>query len=107
MHTANLDKYSLHCLECHGRHGDPDSTRVDANLILRHAGERMNHPIGRDYARAARFGGYRPVSQLSRHVLLPGGMISCVSCHKGYSREHGGLLRDNRGSALCLECHDL
>jgi predicted CXXCH cytochrome family protein len=103
----NLDGYSLQCLECHGRHGDPDAARIDANRILRHAGDRMNHPIGRDYARAVRFGGYRPMNLLSRQVLLPGGMISCVSCHKGYSREHGALVRDNRGSALCMECHDL
>lgn len=102
-----LDHYSLQCLGCHGQHGEADIGPIDRNGVLRHANGRMNHPIARHYASASRFGGFRPQALLSKKILLPGGQISCVSCHLGYSKEHGKLVIANQRSALCLECHDL
>jgi predicted CXXCH cytochrome family protein len=67
----------------------------------------MNHPIARNYTNASRFGGFRPQAMLSKHILLPNGQISCVSCHLGYSKDHGKLVISNQRSALCMECHDL
>ena len=37
----------------------------------------------------------------------PDGGIGCVSCHAGYSAEHGGLVLPATGSGLCYACHDL
>jgi predicted CXXCH cytochrome family protein len=107
MPPQGLDPFSLQCLGCHGQQGDGDSSLIDRNLVLRHARGNMNHPIARNYAAASRFGGFRSPSQLSRKILLPAGQLSCVSCHLGYSKEHGKLVMQNQRSALCLECHEI
>ena len=94
------DRASANCMGCHEDHADRAATG--------HGGGPANHPIGMDYREARRRQGvYKPVSRLPRHVLLPGGKVSCVSCHRGYSRRHGTLAVANKGSELCLSCHDL
>lgn len=102
-----LDAYSLQCLGCHGQHGEADGGAIDRNGILRHASGRMNHPIARDYTAASRFGHLRPAALLPKKILLPDGRVSCVSCHQGYSKDHGKLVMANQRSALCLACHDI
>lgn len=97
----NLDQYSLQCLGCHSDNGE---VQVDTNQIVRHD---VNHPIGRNYAAAMAVGGYKPVNQLSKKILLPNGMISCISCHEGYSKNHGKLVMSTTNSTLCFECHEL
>ena len=104
LRSADLDAYSLQCLQCHETRGDPRGVRVDLHGLLRHASGTANHPIGRSYQAAARFGGYRPAALLSRRIFLPEGKVSCVSCHLGYSKEHGKLVVTR---SLCMECHDL
>ena len=101
-----LDPYSVQCLGCHMENGDAPRVNVDTRGVLRHSGG-INHPIGADYARASRSGLYRAASQLRAGIHLPEGKVSCVSCHTGYSKQHGALVMSNSGSALCLECHDL
>ena len=76
-----LDPYSLQCMGCHGTYDNPKAARVDRNGILRHNSGSANHPIGRSYAAAVRYGGYRPENLLSRAVWLPDGKVGCVSCH--------------------------
>lgn len=98
----NMDPYSLQCMECHGENGDVD---IDSSQIMRHGSQ--NHPIGRSYAAAARSGSYKPELLLSKKILLPNGMVSCVSCHEGYTKNHGKVVISNRGSSLCFECHNL
>lgn len=97
----NLDQYSIQCLECHGDKGE---VSVDANQIMRHGS--VNHPIGRSYAAAERYGGYKPAAMLPKNIRLPNGMVSCVSCHEPYSKTHGKAVMANTGSALCFGCHD-
>ena len=104
---AVLDNYSRQCMECHGTKGEARATSVDRNRVVRHGGSAINHPIGANYAEAVRFGGYRAVVQLSKKILLPGGLLSCVSCHDGYTRTHGRLNTPTARSALCFECHNL
>jgi len=104
LRNIDLDAYSLQCLHCHETLGDPRGVRVDLRGVLRHASGSANHPIGRSYQTAARFGGYRPAATLSKKIFLPGGKISCVSCHQGYSKDHGKLVIAKN---LCMECHDL
>lgn len=107
MADPRLDTYSRQCMACHGAKGDSDEPSVDRNMIVRHGATSLNHPIGANYAKAMKFGGYRKVSQLSKKILLPGGLVSCVSCHEGYSKIHGKLVVPREKSALCYECHDL
>lgn len=106
--AASLDGYSRQCMTCHGEKGDGPRTTVDRNSIVRHGrGNDVNHPVGARYATASRSGGYRPAAQLSKNVLLPGGLVSCVSCHTGYKKQHGALVLPLANSALCFECHDI
>lgn len=109
--NARLDAYSRQCMECHGGSGDnrdSRTTRVDQNMVVRHGTTSLNHPVGASYAAAVKFGGYRAASKLSQKVMLPGGLVSCVSCHEGFSANHGRLvISSGNKSALCMECHDL
>lgn len=107
--AADIDPYSARCLECHGEQGDSNAqpVGVDRHAVARHSGRGGNHPIGRSYAAAMRYGGYRQESEVRRRLLLPMGMVSCVSCHQGYSKDHGKVVAVGRGSSLCFECHDL
>lgn len=104
--ALKLDSYSRQCMDCHGNKGD-NPTSIDRNSIVRHGVSSTNHPIGANYADAVKFGGYRPARQLSKRILLPGGLVSCVSCHEGYSKQHGKLVTPKLGSTLCYECHDI
>lgn len=105
--AMNLDPDSIRCLGCHSQSGDPMGVNVDRRGVLRHSDKSMNHPIGVLYADAMRFGGFRSPSMLSKAITLPGGRVSCISCHEGYSKQHGKLVMQNFRSALCFECHDL
>lgn len=107
LRTADLDVYTLQCMGCHGTYSDANGTRIDKNLVLRHSNNTVNHPIGRRYAESISFGGFRPEQVVSRKLLLPEGKLSCVSCHQGYTKDHGKLVMPNVGSSLCFECHDL
>jgi predicted CXXCH cytochrome family protein len=107
MQTAGLDAYSVQCMECHDSKGDSNALSIDRNMIVRHDTGAANHPIAVKYAEVARGGGYRPVEQLSKRILLPNGRLSCVSCHDGYNGNHGKLVAMTTGSSLCFECHDL
>ena len=104
-----LDQYSIQCLGCHGdkanTYDDMDVIVVASNQILHHGS--LNHSIGRSYAAAMVFGGYRPIEKLSGKIHLPNGVVSCISCHDGDSRNHGKLVTTMTGSALCFECHNL
>lgn len=97
-----LDPYSVQCMECHSARGD---VSVDPNFVARHGAQ--NHPVGRNYAEAERNGGYRPASRLSKKIQLPNGMISCVSCHETFTKNHGKVIKTGSTTSLCYECHDL
>jgi predicted CXXCH cytochrome family protein len=103
-----LDVYSRQCMECHGNSGDPKLlTSIDRNGIARHVDGSVNHPVGANYQKASTFGGYRPRAVVERRLMLPNGLVSCVSCHHGYLQEHGKLVVTRAESKLCYECHDL
>ncbi len=103
------DTYSIQCMTCHGDKAEaPDRlVSIDQSNVARHGSGSMNHPVGVDYVTASAFGGYRPVGQLAPEILLPGGQVSCISCHESYSDQHGSVVLSQRGSNLCFQCHDL
>lgn len=109
MSTPNemLDIYSRQCMECHGEKGEDRAPTVIRNMVIRHGTSSVNHPVGANYAKAVKFGGYRAPSKISKKILLVGGLVSCVSCHEGYSKNHGKLVLPIGGSQLCFECHDI
>lgn len=106
LESGGLDKYSLQCLGCHANAAELNQVGIDDG-VLRHFSSSVNHPIGVIYASYERSGSFRAQQRLMKKILLPSGKVSCVSCHDGYGKPHGKLVTSNRGSALCLECHDL
>jgi predicted CXXCH cytochrome family protein len=107
-----VDDYSMHCLSCHSDGAGGYLVEVDMSGNVRHNGSnRVAHPIGVQYSVALERGlehgsKFRPAAALNKKILLPNDMVSCVSCHEGYSERHGALVMSNGGSRLCLECHD-
>ncbi len=98
----SLDPYSMACAGCHETNVSlPGDAIVPAGF---NGFDMSNHPIGSSYAEAAARGRLHPAASLPAGMLLPGGKVSCVSCHRGYSRAHGALVR--RNGRLCLDCHD-
>ena len=101
-----IDPYSYRCADCHEGHVSVRTSTTTAPVGIHPIfGGLANHPIGSVYAVAAAVKrDYRPLATLPKEVLLPDGKMSCLSCHLGYSREHGKLVR--RLGQLCRDCHD-
>ena len=102
-----VDAFSAKCMECHANEQSNLNVAFSNTGIVSHSGSRVNHPIGKDYREAARFGGYRPFNQLDKRISLPNGRLSCISCHKAYDGKHGADIMSNDYSNLCFHCHDL
>jgi len=105
--SLDLDPFSLQCMSCHDEQADTNQVGIDPQGLMRHKSSSINHPIGKSYQAAISYGGYRPMDQLPKAIVLPDGKIGCISCHVGYSKEHGGLVVPKGQSELCLICHDL
>ncbi|RRJ85506.1 cytochrome c3 family protein [Aestuariirhabdus litorea] len=110
MQLGDLDPYSRACIECHSKQSDQlgaNPVTLAGAGVVKHDASRFSHPVGRSYEVAESYGGYRSRNRLSPSVVLPGGVVSCISCHEVYSDEHGNLVRSNEGSQLCFLCHDI
>lgn len=104
MGSQLLDNYSVQCLECHIDKDGRAGVEVSQGVV-RHQSGSANHPIGASYARALAYGGYRELEPGT--ILLPDGLVSCVSCHRAYSQEHGELKKLGEKAELCFGCHDI
>lgn len=101
---SGLDPYSARCVDCHEDELSlPGEPRIMAFTATNGTGM-TNHPIGSTYRQADLARDLRPPATLPAQVLLPDGRVSCLSCHRGYSFEHGALIESERG--LCRQCHD-
>lgn len=102
-----LDAASLECLACHeGSVGTAVSYQVAGQEALTFQGRSLSHPVGVDYAAAASANReLRSLDDLSPLISLYEGKVGCTSCHNPFSSEADMLVFNNRGSALCLECH--
>lgn len=101
-----LDRESQECLGCHdGGLAGARVVNIGGGIWQHGAGNAGSHPIGGDYQQAARKGGYRRKELLNRRIRLFDGKLGCGSCHNLYSTLPAMLVRSNRGSALCFECH--
>jgi len=99
IRASGFDGYSANCLTCHVEHGN--GSRIGARA------SGGTHPIGANYRDAQRRGNYRTAAELPSEIALPDGKVGCVSCHNGYSREHGSLVVTTDRSRLCFSCHNM
>lgn len=104
---SSADTYSIECMSCHGDEGDTVTVSINSKGIVKHSSGAVNHPVGMRYVDSYGRGNYVAIEKLSKSVLLPDGKVSCVSCHKGYSKKHGEMISAKSKTALCLECHDM
>ena len=97
------------CLSCHDGVSAPDvAYQTPGGRRGGNWDPAMNHPVGVPYPRAGKRGmemPLRPVSSLPTTVRLPGGAVSCVSCHDLYASKPALLTVPIEGSRLCMTCH--
>lgn len=110
--SGSIDRASATCLECHDGVTAPDAAyETSWNRGSGYLGDkRRNHPIGVRYPHAgARHldAPLRPSAMLPETVRLPGGMVSCLSCHNLYATEPKHLTVPIEGSRLCMTCHQM
>lgn len=87
------DPYSMSCFACHDEQGNILGT--------------SNHPIGMTYGHSTGLSNYRPITEIPLNIDLPRDQVSCISCHSGYSDNHGELNWSMEESGLCFQCHDV
>ena len=106
--SSILDRVSLECLNCHdGAVGKAINYQLAGEETLTYSGRSMNHPIGMNYRDAAQFNDQlHPVESLSPLITLVDGKVGCASCHNQYSHELTMLVTSNKGSGLCMQCHN-
>jgi predicted CXXCH cytochrome family protein len=100
---APIDGYSARCVQCHAEELSLPGHRRVAFSASNGTGM-ANHPIGSPYTRADPRRDLRPPALLPAGILLPEGRVSCLSCHQGYTLEHGAVVEAEGG--LCTSCHD-
>jgi predicted CXXCH cytochrome family protein len=106
--SVPIDSISLKCLGCHdGTIGKlAESTIVGQGEWQHGRSIGLSHPIGVDYRLAANLNReLRAPENLNPAIKLFEGKVGCGSCHNTFSKHPNFLVMDNRGSALCLECH--
>ncbi len=107
-----LDEGSARCLACHdGVNASEARFETSRTRRVGFSGDPgRNHPIGVPYPRSVEPGRdsrYRPASLLPEEVRLPGGKVSCVSCHNLYATDRARLAVPIEGSKLCFTCHEM
>lgn len=95
------------CLSCHD-----GSVAMAVNYAVGAAvggGMHASHPVDVDYAAAAARlpGRLQPAGSLPANLVLPGGKVTCVTCHDGASSEKAHASMPLARSRLCMGCHDL
>jgi predicted CXXCH cytochrome family protein len=113
--TTGIDWFSADCLGCHDGAVALSVRTVYKNNPLgrsRLLGSDqqmigMDHPIGMDYNRyAAASKDYKPLFGISNKMVFVNGKVGCLTCHDPLNPEKGHLVMSDRGSALCLTCHN-
>ena len=106
-----LDAESRACLGCHdgvsaSEHGNSSNDRGMARLGEMGAAHPIGVPYGGRHAQA-QSAALRPEALVPTEIRLPGGMVSCVSCHNLYATSPNRLAVPIENSQLCFTCHDM
>ena len=97
-----IDQMSIECLGCHDNNNyDNDSSALHGGLMV------ANHRPGINYSDYIPYGSYKAINLRPAVINLPNGRLSCISCHQGYSKQHGALVISESGAPLCSGCHQL
>lgn len=103
------------CLSCHDGtlatnvSSPMASNKASLSLSMSLQGRNGKHPVNVDYSYAyfRKSGKLHSPQALDSRVKLYKGKVTCTSCHDLNSREKNSLAMSNRGSALCLSCHNM
>ncbi len=95
------------CMACHDGSiaMDAGSHRVQIDSDM---GSSDDHPVGVLYRSAPGRSEaiiLKDAARLDRRVRLFSSTVGCGSCHSVYSKQKALLVMENRGSRLCLQCH--
>jgi len=108
--TARAQATTRTCMGCHDgtSASGVDYQRGDAPPSMLSAMHR-SHPVDVDYATAEMRKPhlFHPAASLPASLVLPGGKVTCVTCHDGASREPAHAAISQSRSRLCTSCHDL
>ena len=100
--SSVLDGITTNCLNCHNGTSGP----IPEYCLPDQKEPCDSHMIGAVYAIASVANReLRSLSDLSPLVSLYEGKVGCASCHSIYSSEDMLLVFNNKGSAICQECH--
>jgi hypothetical protein len=109
--SENLDSFSAGCLSCHD---GKTASNVRANFInspdkknkmIRISGK---HPIGMDYEQYASANkNLKSLDEISIHLTLAEGRVSCITCHDPLNKEQNHLVVTRSGADLCSACHNM
>lgn len=109
--APGLDTQTRTCLECHdGVTARETRNTLGSSIVGDDWDAKREHPVGVPYPGSlGRLGesAYTPKNMLPPQVQLPGGTVSCVSCHNLYAGERNLLTLPIEGSALCFACHSM
>jgi predicted CXXCH cytochrome family protein len=101
MQIGQIDPYSMQCVQCHEDRMSLPGDGIRGTFSASNGTGMRNHPIGAMVR--VQVGGREARGGRDGEVLVPGGKVSCLSCHRGYSRQHGAMVTDD--PPLCLRCH--
>lgn len=99
--TTQIDSWSRWCIDCHDSVDDHLFCLPETRASCR------GHLLGEIYPEDG--GGQtrlRPIAQVDPMLSFREGKIGCLTCHTPYGKAPGLLAVDNRGSRLCLNCHN-
>lgn len=91
---VNMSSNSLYCTICHDG--------VLAREIHRGHSVDVSYAVAQLRSR----GRLKPQAMLDPALSLPNGQLVCTTCHQPQSPFERKLVISNRGSALCLACHN-
>jgi predicted CXXCH cytochrome family protein len=99
---SEIDAYSMRCVVCHENRASAFGDGIRGTYRASNGTGMRNHPIGAPTRTRASL--RRPVENAEGGMLVPDGKVSCLSCHRAYTRDHGALVR--RDIKLCTHCHE-
>ncbi|RJQ13287.1 MAG: hypothetical protein C4560_14460 [Nitrospiraceae bacterium] len=105
-----LDSISKECISCHGGVLGKNAVFGLGSGVWTHDDPTHSHPIGVDYEESRterKDAKLKPMSMIDKRIIFFDGKIGCGSCHNVYSESQMSLVMSNKGSSLCLACHEL